>query len=171
MSHPRVTEEDLDNAIKKVEYTLLPDGRTTICTLTLDNNFTVRGESSCVSAENFNEEIGQTLALKKARENLWPFLGFRLADKLLREKCEPIPLPEPPYESLSVEAGQRVGYFEVVEGQPKGPMLAFVASINPDQSANLAVLAPNATFHPAGGILVFQDQESVPPGATRYAIF
>lgn len=164
MSHPKVTEEDLDNAIKKVEYTLLPDGRTTICTLTLDNNFTVRGESSCVSAENFNEEIGQTLALKKARENLWPFLGFRLADKLHREKCNPIPIPE------TVEVGQQVKYFEVVEGQPKGPMPAFVASTNPDQSANLAVLAPNATFHPAGGILVFRDQESVPSGITRYAI-
>lgn len=170
MSHPKVTEEDLDNAIKKVEYTLLPDGRTTICTLTLDNNFTVRGESSCVSAENFDEEIGRNLALKKARDNLWPFLGFRLADELHREKREPFPFPQLDYGSLSVEAGQRVGYFEVVEGQPKGPMLAFVASINPDQSANLAVLAPNATFHPAGGILVFRDQESVPSGITRYAI-
>ncbi len=170
MSHPKVTEEDLDNAIKKVEYTLLPDGRTTICTLTLDNNFTVRGESSCVSAENFNEEIGQTLALKKARENLWPFLGFRLADKLHREKHESFPVSDPVLDLPSVKVGQRVGYFEIIEGQPKGPMLAFVASINPDQSANLAVLAPNATFHPAGGILVFRDQESVPSGVTRYAI-
>ena len=114
MSHPKVTEEDLDKAINKVEYTLLPDGRTTICTLTLDNNFTVRGESSCVSVENYNEELGQTYALKKARENLWPFLGFRLADELHREKCKLLPIPE------TVEAGQQVKYFEVVEGQHKG---------------------------------------------------
>lgn len=170
MSHPKVTEEDLDNAIKTVEYTLLPDGRTTVCTLTLDNNFTVRGESSCVSAENYNEKDGQTYSLKKARENLWPFLGFRLADRLHREKCNSLPLPEPALDLPSVKVGQSVGYFEIVEGQPKGPMLAFVASINPDQSTNLAVLAPNATFLPAGGILVFRDQESVPPGATRYAL-
>lgn len=170
MNHRKVTEEDLDNAIKKVEYTLLPDGRTTICTLTLDNNFTVRGESSCVSIENFDEEIGRVYSLKKARENLWPFLGFRLADELHREKCE-FRLPQENYhDSLSVEVGQQVRYYEVVEGQHKGPMLAFVASTNPDRSANLAVLAPNATFLPAGGIRVFQDQESVPPVATRYAI-
>ena len=170
MSHPKVTEEDLDKAIKKVEYMLLPDGRTTICTLTLDNHFTVRGESSCVSVENFDEEIGRVYSLKKAREKLWPFLGFRLADKLHREKHESFPISDPVLDLPSVKVGQSVGYFEIVEGQPKGPMLAFVASINPDQSANLAVLAPNATFLPAGGILVLRDQESVPPGATRYAL-
>lgn len=169
MSHRKVTEEDLDNAIKKVEYTLLPDMRTTICNLTLDNGFTVRGESSCVSVENFDEEVGRVYSLKKARENLWPFLGFRLADELHREKCEPLPPLEPDHGSLSVEVGQCVGYFEIVDGQPKGPMPAVVASTNPDQTANLAVLAPNATVHPAVGIRVVQDQDSVPPGVTRFA--
>ena len=45
---PRVTPEEVDAAVIKQEFTLLPDGRTTVCTLTLDNGFTVHGESSCV---------------------------------------------------------------------------------------------------------------------------
>lgn len=79
---PRITEADVVAAISKVDYTLLPDGRTTVCTLTLDNGFTVRGESSCVCAENFDEQKGKDIALANARGEMWKFLGFRLADAL-----------------------------------------------------------------------------------------
>jgi hypothetical protein len=78
----KVDSSDLDNAIRKVEYVVLPDNRTTICMITLDNNFTVRGESSCVAIENFNRSMGEDIAFKNAREKLWPLLGFRLADRL-----------------------------------------------------------------------------------------
>lgn len=80
----RVHPRDVDNAIQadKTTYTLLPDGRTTICTLTLDNGFTVRGEASCVSIENYNKQVGEEIALQKAKDNVWPLLGFRLADRL-----------------------------------------------------------------------------------------
>ena len=61
-----VTIEEVKAAIKKVEYTVLQDGRTTIALVTLDNGFTVRGESACVAKENFKEELGQEYALKDA---------------------------------------------------------------------------------------------------------
>lgn len=83
---PRVTIEQVNLAIKKADYTLLPDGRTTICTLTLDNGFTVRGESSCVFIENFDPEIGAPLAFKKATDQVWGYLGFRLADKYHQQR-------------------------------------------------------------------------------------
>lgn len=82
MNSPRVTEKDVDAAIISAVYVVLPDGRTTICMLTLDNGFTIRGESSCVCLENYKQAIGEEFAYKDARAKVWAFLGFRLADRL-----------------------------------------------------------------------------------------
>lgn len=79
---PRVTEAEVAAAIVKTDYVVLPDGRTTIAMLTLDNGFTVRGESSCVCIENFDAAKGQHYALEKAKDEVWKLLGFRLADRL-----------------------------------------------------------------------------------------
>lgn len=78
---PRVTPAMVDDAIRETDYTVLSDGRSTICLLTLDNGFTVRGESSCVSRANFNAEFGEKAAYEDARRKVWPFLAFRLADR------------------------------------------------------------------------------------------
>ena len=82
----RVTIEDVQAAIVSETYTLLPDGRTTICQLTLDNEFTVDGKSACVAIENYDEALGNKYARENAVEKVWQFLGFRLADKLHKEK-------------------------------------------------------------------------------------
>ena len=75
----RITEKDITNKIASVEYYKL--GQTvTVCNITLDNGFSVRGESACVMPENYNQEIGQTYAYKKAFSKLWDFLGFMLAE-------------------------------------------------------------------------------------------
>lgn len=79
---PRVTPEDVAKAILSETYTLLPNGRTTVCQLTLDNGFTVEGQSACVSVENYNEELGNKIARENAVSEVWKLLGFRLADKL-----------------------------------------------------------------------------------------
>lgn len=57
-------------------------GLMTICVLVLKNGFTVVGTAACVSAANFDEEKGREIARAKAVEQLWPLLGFRLADKV-----------------------------------------------------------------------------------------
>ena len=82
----RVTIEDIQAAIKAETYTVLPDGRTTICQLTLDNGFTIDGKSACVAKENYDEALGNKYARENAVEKVWHFLGFRLADKLAKEK-------------------------------------------------------------------------------------
>ena len=82
----KVTKEEVNACIKKVEYVLLPDGRTTIALLTLDNGFTVRGEASCVDIKEFNKDHGEKFALENAISKVWPFLGFRLADRLHQAK-------------------------------------------------------------------------------------
>ena len=83
-SAPRVTLEQVNAAIVGETYTVLPDGRTTVCQLTLYNGFTVEGTSACVCKENFDQEIGNPIARKNAVEKVWPLLGFRLADHLCR---------------------------------------------------------------------------------------
>jgi len=85
-SQAKVTLADVEAAIAKVEYVVLPDGRTTIALLTLDNGFTVRGESACVVAAEFNQSLGEQYALNDAKTQVWRFLGFRLAD--LRHRHE-----------------------------------------------------------------------------------
>lgn len=86
MATNKVTPEEVKAAIRKVEYTVLQDGRTTVALLTLDNGFTVRGESSCVVAKNFIQEMGEEIALKDATSKVWAYLGFRLADRLHQAK-------------------------------------------------------------------------------------
>lgn len=53
----------------------------TICHLCVDNGFSVRGESACVSPENYNQEIGEKIAYENAFRQLWPLFGFLLAEK------------------------------------------------------------------------------------------
>lgn len=85
---PRVTREDMLKHIVKADYVIMPDGRTTICSLELDNGFTVRGESSCVSKENFNADIGATYAYDDAFNKLWVLFGFLLAEDLYRLRVQ-----------------------------------------------------------------------------------
>lgn len=81
----KVTREHLEKRIASIDYVVMPDGRTTVCQLTMQNGFTVRGESSCVSAENFNKELGEKYAYEKAFDNAWAFEGYLLAELLHRE--------------------------------------------------------------------------------------
>lgn len=80
MSAPKVKPSDLQAAIVGETYTALPNGRTTVCQLTLKNGFTVEGQSACVSIENFNEELGNKIARENAVEALWQLMGFLLAE-------------------------------------------------------------------------------------------
>lgn len=80
---PRVTMEQVMAALEGETYTVLPDGTTTIAQLSMANGrFSAVGKSSCVSKENFNPDIGRELAKKDAVSQIWPLLGFSLAQKL-----------------------------------------------------------------------------------------
>lgn len=57
----------------------------TFCVLVLRNGFTVTGESACASPQNFDAEIGRRVARQNAVNKIWPLLGFRLRDRLVRE--------------------------------------------------------------------------------------
>ena len=54
----------------------------TFCVLVLRNGFTVTGESTCASPENFNAEIGRRIARENAVAKIWPLMGYELRSKL-----------------------------------------------------------------------------------------
>jgi hypothetical protein len=54
----------------------------TLCVIVLENGFTVTGESACVSAENFDEEIGRRVAREKAVSKIWALEGYALRERL-----------------------------------------------------------------------------------------
>lgn len=81
LTAPRLTPGDIDAKIKGVTHTNLPSGKCTICEITLQNGFTVRGESACVSPENFDQEIGNRISFEKARDKIWQLEGYLLQEK------------------------------------------------------------------------------------------
>ena len=76
----KVTENDLRRIIKSEQY--FSTGKTTICVLTLINDFEVVGSSACVDRANFDEKIGKEYAFEKAFEKLWELEGYSLQCKL-----------------------------------------------------------------------------------------
>lgn len=54
----------------------------TFCVLVLRNGFTITGESSCVSPENFDGEMGRKIARQNAVNKIWPLMGYELKSKL-----------------------------------------------------------------------------------------
>jgi len=65
----------------------IPDGLRllTFCVLVLKNGFTVTGESACVSAKNFDAEIGRQIARQHAMETVWPLMGYELRSTLYQQ--------------------------------------------------------------------------------------
>lgn len=78
----QLTLGDIKSKIKSVQYHIVPDSTTTICSLTLENGFVVNGESSCADPAAFNKEIGERFAYAFAVEKVWPLEGYLLKEKL-----------------------------------------------------------------------------------------
>lgn len=58
----------------------------TFCVLTLQNGFTVTGESACASPENFDAEIGRKIARDNAVQKIWPLMGYELKQRLYEQQ-------------------------------------------------------------------------------------
>jgi len=78
LTAPRITPEHLDKVIAFENYHVFEGSQLTVCCLTLQNGFTVTGESACASPENFNAEIGQKTARNNARDKIWALEGYLL---------------------------------------------------------------------------------------------
>lgn len=85
-----VTLEGIKAKIKAECYLVLPDGRTTVCMLTLENGYTIKGLSACVDASNFDMDIGRKIAFEDALRQIWPLEGYLLAEKLHWARAVPV---------------------------------------------------------------------------------
>lgn len=65
---------------------LVPLDLLTFCVLVLRNGFAVTGESACASPENFNAEIGRSIARENAVAKVWPLMGYELRSRLSQSK-------------------------------------------------------------------------------------
>ena len=84
LNAPRLRPDDIDAVIVGETFTIMPSGKAMVCELTLASGFTVRGESACVSVENFDEGIGQEISRENARNKIWELEGYRLQCDLSR---------------------------------------------------------------------------------------
>lgn len=84
--YPKVTAKGIEDRIAKVDYMVLPNSTVTICNITLENGYSIRGESACVDPRNFDMAIGQSLAYKDAFSKIWAFEGYLLAERRFQEQ-------------------------------------------------------------------------------------
>jgi hypothetical protein len=82
LTAPRLTPELIDKCIASENYYTFPATTFTICLLTLKNGYNVFGESACVSAENFDAEIGREIAKEQAKQKVWALEGYLLRQGL-----------------------------------------------------------------------------------------
>lgn len=86
LTAPRITPDQIDALIVDESYTILPSGRVMVCELILKNGFSVRGESSCVSKENFDKDVGILISRRNAVNQIWQLEAYLLQQKLHEEK-------------------------------------------------------------------------------------
>ena len=77
-----ITEQNIKAKIKDTTYIVMPDGRTTVCQLSLLNGFSVIGTSSCINANEFNLPIGREIAYKNAFQKMWELEGYLATNDL-----------------------------------------------------------------------------------------
>lgn len=82
----RLTPELIDEAIVGEDYHVFGETCLTVCCLLLVNGFTVTGESACASPENFDADIGKSIARENARNKIWMLEGYLLKQELYMEK-------------------------------------------------------------------------------------
>ena len=112
----KVTMDQIHAKIKSESYIVLPDGRTTLCTLTMENGFTVNGTSACVDAANFDINLGRRYAHEDAIRQIWPLEGYLLAQRLYENP--PVTLTVPTVlEEAKKQLDAEISQWKVVKNQ------------------------------------------------------
>lgn len=74
---PSIGQEMVDDFIAHIEVQTLGD-KTTVVRAVLRNGFELVESSSCVSKENYSEELGAQICMNKIKDKVWFLLGFLL---------------------------------------------------------------------------------------------
>lgn len=85
---PRLSPQDIDANIQHVEYVKhVAKGGQILrwAVITTTNGFAVTGRpSAAVSVENDRQDIGESVALTNAKQELWPLMGYLLKEQLFQ---------------------------------------------------------------------------------------
>lgn len=81
----KLTIDDITSVIIKDEYLSFEETNLTICVLTLKNGYTVTGESSCLSKDNFDINIGRKISKENAINKIWMLEGYLLKEKMSQQ--------------------------------------------------------------------------------------
>ncbi len=83
---PRVTPDLIESVIASEQYHVSANTTFTACLLTLQNGYTVIGESACASPENFDAALGRKIARKNAVNKIWALEGYLLKDRVSKNE-------------------------------------------------------------------------------------
>lgn len=168
LNAPRIHPEEIEKLMERVQYkTIVPEGTTsTFVHALLDGRFLLgSGHSACVSPENFNAEIGRSIAMNKATQaaidKLWELEGYRLYQGMRDQ-------PEGGAESV-IQMGDQVFFYEKSDDQVSPPMIAFVAAVWDPSTVVLTILATNGTVHARTKVPLLERGQSPSPNMTMFA--
>lgn len=74
---PSISQQMVDDFILAAEVTTM-GSKCTVVRAVLRNGFEIVESSACVSAENYDEELGAKICMKKVKDKVWFLLGFLL---------------------------------------------------------------------------------------------
>lgn len=74
---PSISQKMVDDFIMETWTTTLGD-KTTVVRAMLRNGFEIVEYSACVSAENYDEDLGAQICMKHIKDKVWMLLGFLL---------------------------------------------------------------------------------------------
>lgn len=77
----KVSLNDIFGKVKECQYLVVPGSTTTVCYLTMQNGFTILGQSSCVDPKEFNIALGEKYAYEDAIDKIWQLEGYLLAER------------------------------------------------------------------------------------------
>lgn len=74
---PSISQEMVEDFIVNYDISTKQD-KITVVVATLANGFTIVESSSCVSPENYSEEVGALICKENIEKKVWSYLGFLL---------------------------------------------------------------------------------------------
>lgn len=74
----KVSREQVESVIAKVEYYNPPGTSLTLCMIHCKNGFIAVGESACVDPSQYDPKLGQEYSYEQAFEKVWSHEGYVL---------------------------------------------------------------------------------------------
>lgn len=78
---PRVTKELIESRIAEIDYqtVVIAGQKLMYCGIRMDNGFTVVGKpATCISPENWRDEIGQKISYDNSFDEIWKLEAYRM---------------------------------------------------------------------------------------------